>query len=215
MNLSEGLLENTSIVSSWVGIAAAFLALVNGGMLLRSYLRDRPKIEVTLVHPEVYQWFFTLPPRKYQGFDTKRIGFLAYLCIVNRGLRDVSIESWVLKLRTKDGRSKDLQPISIPEPKIPLGESGSQKVLAVLGQACLFHRSDTMARSGDSVSGLAYYTIEFYGHYEEEPIITPGETTAKIEVKTVFGKKSGIEVRFREMPLEQIQSMFPEIDSIT
>lgn len=156
-----------------------------------------------------------MPPRTHEGFETKRYGFLAYLCIVNRGLRDVSIESWILKLKAKNGKWNDLNPISTPEPTIPLGDSGSKKVLPVLGQSGLFHRSNTMVRSGDSVSGMAYYNIEYYGEYEEEPRITPGETTARIEVTTVFGKRSSRKIRFKQMDFNKIDSMLPGIDKIT
>ena len=99
-------------------ISALILSLVNGLMLFRSYARDRPKLSVVPVHPELYQWLFKLPGGSHQSGGTKRFGFLAYVCIVNRGIRDVSLESWDLRVLTNAKRWIQLKPISIPEPRL-------------------------------------------------------------------------------------------------
>lgn len=144
-------------------LSALILSLVNGLMLLRNYLRDRPRLGVTAIHPDTYQWFFKLPDGKYENQPTRKYGFLAYISVTNRGLRDVSLDSWHLRVRNVGKKWVELKPLSIPEPRFEIGESGSVKVWPVLGTKGQFHGGDTMIKAGSSVSGFAYYVAEFYG----------------------------------------------------
>ena len=195
-------------------LSALILSLVNGLMLLRSYLRDRPKLAVSPVHPDAYQWFFTIPSGKYQNQTTRKYGFLTYLSITNRGIRDVSLDSWRLYLKTVGKKWVELKPISIPEPQIELGQSGSLKVWPVLGQKGLYHQGDTMIRTGSSVSGFAYYIAEFYGEGAWDPSLKEGNATGKIVVQSVFGNKTSAKILFAEIPLEKAKRMVEGIDKV-
>jgi hypothetical protein len=186
-------------------LSALILSLVNGLMLLRNYLRDRPRLSVTPVHPEFYQWLFNLTDDRSGG--NKRFGFLAYVCIVNRGIRDVSLESWNLRVRTTDKRSVELKPISIPEPHVELGTSGNVKVYPVLGQIGAMHEGKTMIRSGDSISGFAFYIAE-------NVLIGSGKAIAEILVSSVFGNRAKAQIHFREISREDARRMIENIDLI-
>ena len=126
--------------ADYTTFAISALAIINGLMLLRTYLRDRPTLEVNPIHPNLYQWFFKLPNRVVDGKTTRRYGFLAYIGIDNKGIRDVSLNQWHLFVTIKNGKLVELKPISIPEPKIKLGESANIKVYPVLGASGLFLR---------------------------------------------------------------------------
>ncbi|TKJ47581.1 hypothetical protein CEE34_02940 [Candidatus Aerophobetes bacterium Ae_b3a] len=58
-----------------LGLSALILSIVNGLMLLRYYLRDRPKLAVHSIHPDVYQWWFKLPSGEFEGNPTRKYGF--------------------------------------------------------------------------------------------------------------------------------------------
>jgi len=195
-------------------MSALILSLVNGLMLLRNYLSDRPRLFVNPIHPDVYQWFFPLPKGEYQDQQTRKYGFLVYFAVGNRGLRDVSLESWRLHLKTVRGKWVELKPLSIPEPQIELGQSGSSKVYPVLGQKGPYFQGDIMIKAGSSVSGFAYYIAEFYGGRAWEPSIKEGKAIGRIEVQSVFGKKAQSKIFFTEIPLEKARTMIMDIDKI-
>ena len=132
--------ENSTFADSArsiLSLSALILGLVNGFILLRNYLRDKPRLEVKPVEPDT-QWVFALPSGEYQGHPTRKHGFLTYLKILNRGLRDVSLDSWNLIVNTIDEQKIELRPLSIPQPQIKLGGSENLKLFPpVLGQTSI------------------------------------------------------------------------------
>ncbi|MFC1994952.1 hypothetical protein ACFLVK_00915 [Chloroflexota bacterium] len=80
-------------IKEFFGLGALILSIVNGLALLRFYLRDKPKLSVHPIHPDVYQWWFKLLGGEYEGKHTRKYGFLAYIGISNHGLRKVSLSS--------------------------------------------------------------------------------------------------------------------------
>jgi hypothetical protein len=203
-----------NIFLTLLAASALILSVVNGLILVWQFLRDRPKVSVEPIHPKVYQWYFKLPPGEYDGYQTRKFGFLAYLAIANRGLRDVAVNFWHLYIKTKNAGLQELLPYSIPEPRVELGESGMGKVYRVLGASGVFFRQDMMIKSGASVGGFAYYVAEFYGSDEYNPLIVDGEAKAKILIKTVFGNKATTNISFREISLDDATKMVPGIDTI-
>jgi len=149
-------------VKAILELSALILAIVNGIMLLRYYLRDRPKLTVHAIHPETYQWWFVLPGGEFKGKSTRKYGFLAYIGITNKGLRKVSLDSWRLFVRTVGFKEVELKPISIPEPKSILGESDNAKFWPVLGQRGVMYEGGTEIDSGGSIAGMAYYVGELW-----------------------------------------------------
>lgn len=201
---------------SWrefLGLAALILSIVNGLMLLRHYLRDKAELKVRPVHPDVYQWWFRLPAHKYQGNPTREYGFLAYVTVVNHGLRKVSLDSWNLFIDTPASGEYELKPLNIPEPKVELGESGHVKALPVLGQRGLFS-GETMIDSGDKISGMAYYVAFFWGDGDWNPQIVEGKIKGKFVIKNAFRKKTSCTIVFSEISLEKATSMIPGIEKI-
>jgi len=194
-------------------LSALILSIINGLMLLRSYLRDKPKLTVRPIHPDVYQWFFTLPSGKYLDQTTRRYGYLAYVSIANKGLRDVTLDSWRLHLKTISGKWFELKPVSIPEPEIRLTPSGILKAYPVLGEKGVHFKGGTMVRSGGSITGFVYYIAEFYGGYWN-PLIENGKSIGKIIVRSIFGDKASTEIVFREIPIEEVRKMIKDIDNI-
>lgn len=195
-------------------LSALILAIINGLMLLRFYLRDRPKLTVHPVHPNIYQWWFKLPVKENQGNPTRKYGFLAYLDIANKGLRKVSLESWELHFKTLGFRKIKLKAISIPEPVIDIAESTIFKVLPVLGQKGLMIAVDSVIEPGTSKSGVAYYYAEFYGDEAWNPKIVNGRITGKIVIRDIFGKKKKCKIVFSEKPLEKVLEIIENLDKI-
>jgi len=183
-------------------------------MLFRSYVRDKPQLAVNLVYPEVYQWFFKLPSLPLENQPTTKFGFLAYLDISNRGLRDVSVDAWKLSLRPKQGNARPLNPLSISEPKIAVGKSGLWKMYPVLGHAGQASTGSTLVKSGSSISGFAYYVFEYVGGNEWNLIESDRTVTGKVVVTDIFGKSASQNVVFREISLGRALSMVPNIDQV-
>ena len=67
-------------------IIALYGAAVSSALLIIQSKRNKARLIVDLVHPEVYQWWFELPPREYEGMPTRGYGFLLYVAISNGGL---------------------------------------------------------------------------------------------------------------------------------
>lgn len=195
-------------------LSALILSLVNGLMLLKNYLRDRPRLSVSAIHPDAYQWFFKLPDGKYEDQPTRKYGFLAYISITNRGLRDVSLDSWHLHVKNVGEKWVELKPLSIPEPRFEVGESGSVKVWPVLGTKGQFHDGDTMIKAGSSVSGFAYYVAEFYGRGAWNPFLQDGKAVGTIRIQSVFGNHSESRIFFKEIPLERAKRLVEGIDKV-
>jgi hypothetical protein len=99
MNTFFGLLDRLS--KSVLQVAALILSIINGLMLLRFYLRDRAIVTVGPIHPEVYQWWFALPPGNFEGKPTRRYGFIAYVGFQNCGLRKTQMTAWRLSIRAQ------------------------------------------------------------------------------------------------------------------
>jgi hypothetical protein len=183
-------------------------------MLLRIYLNDRPKLTVHPVHPDTYQWWFRLPDGKHENKTTRKYGFLTYIDITNRGLRRVSIDSWRLYIKTNGFRQVELKPISIPEPQGKLGQSGHVKIYRVLGQKGPSYEGDTIIESGTSLSGMAYYTVEFYGKEIWNPQINDKKIKGKLVIRNVFGTKTYTHILFSEVSLSYVKSIIENIDQI-
>lgn len=205
-------LPSMAHVKPFLDSAALLLSLVNGLMLLRGYLRDRAVLKVTAIHPDTYQWYFRLPNGEYQGKPTRRFGFLAYIGISNRGRRDVCLTAWRLRGRTKGWRRFERVALSIQEPTVQIGDC--MKVFPVLGTKGIYFSGETMVKSGASISGFCYYTIEFHGGPFWDLRAGNGTTVATIAVQNVFEQTSKVKIIFREIALERANSMIPNIASI-
>lgn len=193
--------------------AALILSLVNGLMLLRTHLRDRPILTVNPVHPEVYQWWFHLPDGEFQGMPTRRYGFLLYVGIGNRGLRKVALKSWRLVIKTgAERREHELKPLSIPEPTAEL--VGFSKTYPVLGVGGLAHGGGTVVESGCSISGWAYFVAEYYGSADWKPIIKNDEIKGTFLVRDIFGGKAKTTVAFSRQELGYVSTLVPGIETI-
>ena len=178
------------------------------------FTKDGANLTVSAVHPDTYQWFFTLPSGEYQDKETRKFGFLTYISITNRGTQDVSLSSWRLYIKTVSKRWVGLKPINIPEPHIVLGQSGQIKICPVLGQKGEYHQGDTMIKAGSSISGFAYFVIEFWGDAQFNPLYKKGKAIGKIEIKSVFGKKSNTKILLTEISLEKAKTIVEKIDTI-
>src|SRR6266540_5654554 len=193
-------------------VSALVLGIVNGLMLLRLYLRDRAKLRVEPVHPDVYQWWIRLPPGENGGKPTRRFVFLCYVGIANSGLRNVTMDSWRLHLRTQGGKNTELRALSIPEPERSF--SGGTKAWPVLGVRGLHYSGETIVASGGSITGFAYYLYECYGHESWNPRMDNERIHARFYVTSVFGQRASCEISFRELRLDEAKSMVSEIDRI-
>jgi hypothetical protein len=193
-------------------LSALILGIVNGLMLLKFYVRDKAKLTVEPVHPQTYQWWFTLPGGDFQGTPTRRYGFIAYLDITNSGLRKVQLSSWTLFIRSRLRKWAELKPINMPEPSIPIGEH--IKLYPVLGQRGLHFEGDTTVESGGSISGMVYYLYECYGGGGWDPQVSGGVIQGEFRIRDAFKKKVKCRVSFKEKSLDEMRRFAPGIDNI-
>jgi len=119
-----------------------------------------------------------------------------------------------LHIKTVGEKWVELHPLSIPEPQIELGQSGSLKVWPVLGQKGVYHKENAMIRAGSSISGFAYYIAEHYGGNAWNPMIKEGKATGKIVVRSVLGNKASAKILFTKIPLKKAKKIVEGIDKV-
>jgi hypothetical protein len=193
-------------------LSALILGLVNGVILLWKFIRDRPILSIEPVHPEVYQWFFPLPPGEHQGRITRRFGFLLYIGVCNKGVRDVAINSWHLKIKSINGKYAELKPLAIPEPHTIIGNN--VKSYPVLGIKTQNYDGHTLIKSGDSLSGFSYYLCGYYGDSSWNPLISEHKIKSQIIVTGVFGNSATKEVILSEISIDKAKMFIPDIDTV-
>lgn len=192
--------------------AALILGLVNGVFLLRLYLRDRPKLKVSPIHPDVYQWWFRLPDATCADGPTRRFGFLVYLAMANAGLRPTTLDRWRLTVTAANGVKHELAAMSIREPTAKVADN--LKVYPVLGAQGPSFDGSTRLEPGGSISGMAYYEYECYGNNEWDPERTDGEIAVLLTAREVFGRESTCRITCHERPLHEIEGLVPDIVSV-
>jgi len=193
-------------------LSGLILSIVNGLMLLRFYLRDRARLTVHPIHPDIYQWWFNLPAREFEGRPTRRYGFVTYVAIQNSGLRKTQLTSWRLFIRSRLGKSHELRPISMPEPSANIG--GHVKLYPVLGQRGPHFDGDTLVDAGCSTSGMVYYIYECYGGTGWDPGAAGQQINATFQVSDGFRRKAKCTIRFTRKTLEEVKAFAPGIDMI-
>jgi hypothetical protein len=180
---------------------------------MKFYLRDRPKLKVNPVNPRVYQWWFRLPDGQRDGVVTRRYGFLAYVDVLNKGLRKTELDSWWLHFQTKGQGKHRLEPLNMPEPTVTIG--GLEKFYRVLGQRGVHFDGNTLTEPGCSISGMVFFEYECFGDESWNPSILNGKVSTTFSVKTIFGKICQCAIEFSEKTLGEIDAMAPGIHQIS
>ena len=195
-------------------LSALILSIINALILIQNYLRDKASLAIDPVHPDVYQWWFELPEGNFEGYSTRRFGFLTYVGIGNRGLRKVALKSWRLFIPTHAQLNKqELKPLTIPEPILELDEF--TKVFSVLGiKGPIFSSGETIIDSGCSISGWAYFHAEYYGNTKWNPVIKKDIIQADLVVRDIFGGKAKTKISFSKKDLAFVQKLIPGIQNI-
>jgi len=201
------------MVENVIGFIAATLSIINGIFIIKFYLRDRPKLQVNLIHPDIYNWWFRMPDGIYEGQPTRRFGFIIYVAIINKGLRAVSLSSYRLYIKSASQGKTELKPYNMPEPKMKM-TNDNQKIFPVLGQQGLFFKDTGMVESGGMSNGMIYYKYDVYGPELWDPIIKDGIISGTIVVKDIFGKATKKKISCKEMPFAKINEIVPKIDEI-
>jgi hypothetical protein len=197
---------------SLLDLSALFLAIVNGLFLLKFYLRDKPKLRAEPLSPDTYQWWFRMPDGKFESHTTRRYGFLAYVSILNKGLRKVELDTWELRVKTESGKKQRLAPLNMPEPKVRIGNQ--EKVYPVLGQKGEYSHGSTLTEPGCSTSGMVFYKHECYGGREWNPVTRNTKIVATFVATDILGGKCQCPIEFSEKSLEEINVIAPGIHLI-
>ena len=203
-------------------LSALLLAVMNGLILVLMFMKDRSKLVLKVIHPDTYQWFFRLKDTTEDGTIYAHIGFLVYIGIANRGLRDAALGSW--RLLIKKRRKKmfpwlwnwiELTSLSIPEPRAELSGTGHEKRYAVLGGKGETFEGSTFISSGASISGFAYYVLSTTPEDIKDSELGP-ETKihGKMAVTDAFGKKCSCIIPFSYITLAEVDKFVPGISSI-
>jgi hypothetical protein len=198
-------------------IIAIVLSVVNTILIFKQLINEfnsKPKLRIEVLHPDLYQWYFKIPSGLYIGLKTRSYGFLSYVSIRNNGLKETSLDSWFLDLKIYDNSFLKRHPISIPEPIIKVGKTDNVKILPVLGTRGLFHDGSTSIRPGNSISGVSYFFVSFYGDDYYSPMFKDNKILGKYVIIDGFGRKTETEILFNEIPLGKIKEMVPDIDKI-
>ena len=189
-------------------LSALVLSVVNGLILVRVHLRDRARIAVKAIHPESYQWYFRAPAGQGPGGPTRRFGFIAYVDVSNKGYRPVTLDSWHLHVRARNGKKAALPAINMPEATAQIGELVKQ--FPVLGQRGLDSASGNLrVESGDSICGMALYVYECFGPDVWDPVGKGNDISGRMEVRDAFGGRARCEIRFREQTMTEMEAMVP------
>jgi hypothetical protein len=193
-------------------LSALILGLVNGLWLLKFNRRDKPKLQVDPIHPEIYQWWFGLPERDFHGHPTRAFGFIAYVGIVNRGLRQVALESWRLFIDGNKTKRVELKAYNLPELTMQIGTH--LKMFPNLGQRTLNFQGDTLVEPGTSISGMVYYIYECWGDSGWDPAIVNGTISGTFVITDAFQKKTSCRIVFSERSLDEIKKLAEGIEHI-
>jgi hypothetical protein len=189
--------------------AALVLSVVNGVALLRNHLRDRPKLIVKPIYPAAHQLWALLDGSTRDGPPARRYGFLAYVSVLNRGLRPVSLEDWTLEVPGVGGFRATLSPLSIPEPEVVLGVV--KKVFPVLGQKGASHSGGLRVEPGGEVSGMAFFVLDCFGGPESNPVMAEGAIGGTFRVSHIFGGKASCKIVFRCRSAEEFGQLVPGV----
>ena len=193
-------------------LSALLIGLVNGLWLLKFNWRDKPKLRAEPIHPDIYQWWFRLPDGEFQGHPTRAYGFIAYVGIVNRGLRKVSLDSWRLFINGPQTRLFELRAYNMPEITVPIGTH--IKKFPSLGQRTLSFEADSAVDSGASTSGMVYYVYECWGDSVWDPAIRDGKITGKFVITDAFKNTSTCSIEFSERPLNEIKKIADGVEHL-
>jgi hypothetical protein len=192
-----------------LGGAALILSIVNGLILVSQWWRDRAKLTVDAVHPDLYQWWFSAPGGEYQGNPTRTYGFLIYVSVKNSGIRAAATNEYRLWVKNRLKKWHELRPMNIPEPNFEI-MPGQVKLIPVLGQITEHFNSEQLVQPGDSTSGMACYLYQAYGGEGWNPQVeSDGTIVGKFTIRTVFGKKSSCTIVFTEKSLDFIRTIIP------
>lgn len=198
--------------------AALILSVVNGFILFRNYMRDKPKLIVSPVHPEIYQWWIRLKDIEVEGKTVRRYAFLAYFGVANQGLRDVAVNGWRLYITNRLGliqiwhKKKELKPYNLPEAHFVISDEHLKVVRAFGQKSQSFDASSTMVKSGDSISGMACWMYSVQGDERWNPKADKhGRISAVLKIKDVFDGSSQCKIIFREWTLEKLKEASPNI----
>lgn len=198
----------------FLSIAGLFLSITNGTFLLNNYLKDKPKLSVEPVYPNLYQWWFELPSGEIEGEITKRYGFLSYVEVKNSGLRRTSLSIPKLNIKHKDDKKYILEPIGIPEPIIKMGDSEHKKHLSVLGIGGIVHPPNKVVEHGTSISGVCYHIAEYRDDIENSIKIKDGKIDGKIILKDIFDNKSNTKIEFKKKSLNYLKENVENMEEI-
>ena len=204
------------LIKDYVHLSALILAIINGSILFWRLKRDRPNLQVRSVEPKRFQWWFALPGGELNGIPTRRFGFLVFVRITNRGLRDVGLDTWQLKIKTKGGEKLKLLPTSIPEPRARFADEVEElRYFPVLGERTDRFDGNTLVKSGMSISGMAYFIAEVYGSEDWDPPIAEDRTVeAKLKIGDVLDNETSCKITFSEINLERAEKIVPGIGKI-
>ncbi len=186
------------------------LTIVNGLFLLREYLRSRPRLGVSPIHPDVYQWWFKLPDGVNDGQVARRVGFLTYVGISNLGYRAVTFTQWRLTVKSASGHPIELRSMNLPSVQLDL--KSVIKVFRILGQATDQHQPSQRLESGDSTSGMSFFVYEVHGDLSWDPRIVDGQIVGRFVLLDVFKSQATCDVVFRERSYEHMKKMIPGLD---
>lgn len=206
------------LISKLLPVTALILSVVNGFSVFLTYMRDKPNLVVSPVHPEVYQCWVRLKDVVSEGKTIRRYAFLSYFGVANGGLRDVAVDQWRLRVTNQLGlwqyrqKSNELKPYNIPEPQCSLGDD-HVKLIRAFGQTTQnFQSSSNMVRSGDSISGMACWMYSIWGEERWDPKLDKNRNiVATLVIRNVFGKKSQCRAIFKERTIESLKVMMPTI----
>lgn len=198
--------------------SALILSVVNGIFLFFNYMRDKPNLRVSPVHPEIYQWWIRLEDVDVDGSIVRRYAFLAYFSVANKGLRDVAVNEWRLNISNQLGliqcyhKKVELKPYNLPEAQFAISDD-RVKAIRIFGQKTQnFHSDTNMIKSGDSTSGMACWIYSVYGADAWNPKTDKSNRMfATLKVRDVFDNITQCKMTFNEMKIDELKEKAPDI----
>lgn len=101
-----------------------------------------------------------------------------------------------------------MKPKNIPQPRVTVG--GQEKIFNVFGQMDTLFSDTTTVGSGESTSGMVFYTYECYGGEEWDPPIRDDDTLeVDLVVEEVFGRTSEATFELNKIEVEEAEEWVP------
>ncbi|MEM9600538.1 MAG: hypothetical protein AAF926_05915 [Pseudomonadota bacterium] len=191
--------------------AVAILSLVNGFSVLQNNLKDRPEIKIAPVQDDSWVWWSELKDPGGNK-EVRRYIMIGNMMRSNVGRRPTSIVSTELAIRMRNMKPATSPLYDVPAPVIPMSNAGTA-TLPVLRDTKDGFDPQPLLQPGEMVSGIHCFLFGMYGGELWSPKVENGIIHGTVEMVGTFGRSYKDKIDFRFLPFDQLEALFPDLQS--